>query len=305
MMAHVATEHDPIAVVVVNYGSHRLLAAHLPAAATMPFARVIVVDNHTTDAERLAVTALADERGWELLALPDNRGFAAGVNAGAVRARELGASAVLLLNPDARVTADVIAALAARVRDDPMSVVTPRIVDSLGEVVFDGSMLELRSGRLARRGSGAAVPWLTAACLAVPLELFERLGGMDESYFLYWEDVDLTVRAARLGARLVVADDLVAVHDEGGTQGRSGRAKSSGYYRYNARNRLLFAARNLSRADIVRWIVRTPVESTQILLRGGRRQLIESPRPLLAVLRGSLAGLALAVRALVRRPDRP
>jgi GT2 family glycosyltransferase len=269
----------------------------------LPFARIVVVDNHSSHEEQGAVTALAAERGWELLALPDNNGFAAGVNAGAARARDLGTSGLLLLNPDARVSPEVIAELAARVHADPMTMVCPRIVDSGGTVVFDGSAMDVRSGRLGRLGTARAVPWLTAACLAVPSALFERLGGMDESYFLYWEDVDLSFRAHTLGAHLVVASDLTAVHDEGGTQHRSGRAKSSGYYRYNARNRLLFAAHNLSRGDLARWVLRTPVESTQILLRGGRRQLIKSPRPLLAIVRGSLSGLAIAVRALAsRRP---
>lgn len=302
MMTDVPADAPAIAVIVVNYRSQHLLAAHLPPACQLPFARIIVVDNRSTEDERTAVTALAADRGWELLTLPDNRGFAHGVNAGAARAREMRVPAVLLLNPDAQVAPEVIAALAERVGADPMCMVSPRIVDSAGSVVFDGSALDLRSGRLGRVTGPCSVPWLTAACLAVPRALFERLGGMDESYFLYWEDVDLSYRAATLGARLVVDHDLVAVHDEGGTQGRVGRAKSAGYYRYNARNRLRFAATNLSRAEVLRWLARTPAESTQILLRGGRRQLVQSPRPLLAIARGSLAGVACATRALLGRP---
>ena len=46
MMAKVSTEHAPIAVTVVNYGSHRLLREHLPATADLPGARIIVVDNY-------------------------------------------------------------------------------------------------------------------------------------------------------------------------------------------------------------------------------------------------------------------
>jgi GT2 family glycosyltransferase len=296
----VSTEHAPIAVAVVNYGSHELLRRHLPAASALPDARIVVVDNFSTDAERAAVTALAAERDWELVTLPDNGGFARGVNASAARARELGACAVLLLNPDAQISPQAITELGDHLRRDPKAVVTPRIVDSSGVTVFDGSELDVRTGRLARHAGPHAVPWLTAACLAIHLELFDRLGGMDESYFLYWEDVDFSYRAAAAGAQLVVRADLVAVHDEGGTQGRSGRAKSAGYYRYNARNRLRFAASNLTRAEVLRWLLHTPAESTQILLRGGRRQLIESPRPLVAILRGSLEGIGLALWALVR-----
>jgi len=130
-------------------------------------------------------------------------------------------------------------------------------------------------------------------------DLRDRVGGFDEPYFLYWEDVDLSVRVERAGGRLVVRTDLEVVHDAGGTQGEQhGRAKSDTYYSFNCRNRLLFATRHLDRGDLLRWIAATPAVSREILLRGGRRQLLHSPRPLLAAVRGSLAGTGLALRAL-------
>ena len=92
------------------------------------------------------------------------------------------------------------------------------------------------------------------------------------------------------------------MHDEGGTQGeRRGTAKSAIYYRYNCRNRLLFAAHNLPTRGQLRWLLRTPKASIEILLRGGRRQLVQSARPLLATLRGTLEGLGLLARAWARR----
>lgn len=303
----VTEDRPPVAVIVVNYGSHALLRDNLPHAAQWPGARIVVVDNRSDTAERVAITRLAGDRQWELVTLPDNGGFARGVNAGARRARDLGCTGVVLVNPDASVPVGVIDALREQVHDDPSTVVSPYLVDSTGSPVFTGSDLDLRSGHLGDGSGaprGATRPWLTGACLAVSLELFERLGGFDERYFLYWEDVDFSYRALVAGARLVVRADLVVVHDEGGTQGRTGRAKSAVYYRYNARNRLRFAANNLTRADIVRWMLRTPAESTEILLRGGRRQLVESPWPAVAIVRGSLEGLGLALVALLRRRRR-
>ncbi len=78
--------------------------------------------------------------------------------------------------------------------------------------------------------------------MAFTISLYELVGGYDESYFLYWEDVDFSVRASHVGAHLQVLTDVTAIHDEGGTQETTkGRAKSLLYYRYNTRNRLLFA----------------------------------------------------------------
>jgi GT2 family glycosyltransferase len=217
---------------------------------------------------------------------------------------------VLLVNPDARIDGADAQALAAHLRAEPDSVVSPCIVDSTGRPVFRGVELVLDDGTMRRAGleldaRAAARPaqlWLTGACLAVPLTVFERIGGFAEDYFLYWEDVDFSIRAVAAGARLQVRQDIEVLHDEGGTQGeRRGRAKSEVYYRYNCRNRLLFAAHHLSLQRQLRWLLHTPKASTEILLRGGRRQLLHSPRPLLATLRGTLEGLGLLGQAWARR----
>ncbi|PRY49343.1 GT2 family glycosyltransferase [Geodermatophilus tzadiensis] len=294
----------PLGVVVVNYGSSALLRRNLvPLGRTgLP---VVVVDNLSTPEERRAVTGLAAEEGWELVALPDNRGFGAGVNAGVAAARAQGCTTVLLLNPDAVVERDVVDRLAERSLADPLALLSPRIVDSAGGVYFAGSRLRLRDGRTGRRAADPAAPatvreWLTGACLVVHGTLFDLLGGLDDSYFLYWEDVDLSYRAQLAGGRTVLCDDLVAVHDEGGTQHRRGTAKSDLYYYWNCRNRLAFAARHLGRRAMLGWLLRTPAAGWEVVLRGGRRQLLHSPRPLLAAARGSLAGAALVVRAVLR-----
>ena len=308
-----------VGVVVVNHRSHHLLREGLdPDGRLAREELVVVVDSGSSAAERRAVASLAAERGWVLVAIEGNPGFGAGVNVGAAAAFEAGCDCVVLLNPDARVPADVVLELARGCRDDPGTMVSPRLLDGAGRPHFHGSDVELASGRirgrhLPRRGDdgwstgasrvrGTGLPWLTGACLAVHRDLLTALGGFDERYFLYWEDVDLAYRAARHGARLLVRQDLVGHHDEGGTQGRRrGRALSARYYYYNARNRLRFAARHLPRPDVVRWLVHTPAVTREILLRGGRRQLL-SPVPLLAVTAGALAGVAHAVRSLPAAP---
>lgn len=300
-----------LGIVVVNYGSSALLRANLAERGIGgPHDRVVVVDNSADPAERATVAALCADSGWQLVALPHNPGFGAAVNAGVAAARAAGCVTFLCLNPDAVVTPAVVDALREHSLREPLALISPRIEDSSGAVVFQGVRMDLRDGRMHRRPDDASGPapegfqeWLTGACLVVHHELFDRMGGFAEDYFLYWEDVDLSRRALDVGGTLVLRPDLVVVHDEGGTQVRgSARAKSATYYRYNCRNRLLFAARHLPRRDLLRWLVRTPAESRQILLRGGRRQLLTSSAPLRAALRGTAEGVGLALRALVRPP---
>lgn len=297
------------AVVVVSYGSSALLATNLTAvAAAAPDLDVVVVDNRTTEEERAAVTALCAEQGWRLVAPPTNLGFGAGVNRGAVVALEAGAEQLLLLNPDARLDADSIARLRAVVAADPRVLAAPVVTTPDGRMWSDGTDLYLDTGRMrASRKRGdvpteRVAPWLSGACLLVSRALWERLGGFDEEYFLYWEDVDLSWRAREAGATLTVVPDARAVHDEGGTQGAGGRrARSGTYYHYNIRNRLLFAAQHLSPADRRRWVRTALPEAWAIVLRGGRRQLLQSSAPWRALVTGTFAGLRLLAR---RRPAR-
>ncbi|RZU34449.1 glycosyltransferase [Blastococcus saxobsidens] len=305
----------PLGVVVVSYGSAELLRRNLaPAGLPGTDVRVVVVDNFSSAAERGAVQELGAAHGWHVVAMPDNRGFGAACNAGVEVARELGCRTFLFLNPDAVVTPGVVAELRAQSLREPLSLISPRLLSSDGDVVFLAARTDLRDGRVRRRpsadGPRSTEPgdWLCGACMVVHDELFSRIGGYDEDYFLYWEDVDLGYRAVAAGATVVLREDLVAVHDEGGTHGpRHGRAKSALYYRWNCRNRLAFAARNLDRRLLLRWVLATPAVSWDMLLRGGRRQLLRSPRLLWAAVAGSLAGLAIALPVVVtgHRPPRP
>ncbi|UYG17433.1 glycosyltransferase family 2 protein [Brachybacterium huguangmaarense] len=289
------------AVVIVNYGAHALLARNIPPASEMADACVYVVDNPSTLEECAAIRALCTARGWTLIPSPANDGFGAGVNRGVQAAIADGIGVFVLLNPDAAADIPVLSALAQEVRSDPTQVISPQVVNSSGQTEFAGSVVSLRTGR-TRRGwipdddDPEWVNWLTGACMAFDLGAFEDLSGFDPRYFLYWEDVDFSRRAAESGRRLVVRKDLEIVHDEGGTHNKQGsRAKSHLYYYWNCRNRLRFG-RRFSRVPWGEWLKATPEESWQILLRGGRRQIVSDPGTLGATIRGTVAGVAVASR---------
>jgi len=285
-------------VVVVNYGSPSLLERHvLQHDLTQVPAVLVVVDNFSTARVRADVEELCRERGLTLVALPTNAGFGAGANVGAARALELGCSSLLFLNPDATIDARTASALHRQVVEHPRTMVSPRVVHADRRPWFAGAEVSLVTGRTRRTGvlTGPELhPWLSGACLAVHADLWAALGGFDEAYFLYWEDVDLSVRCVRSGGELLVRDDLEVVHTVGGTQ--TGSGKSPVYVLYNCRNRLLFAVRHLSRRRTLRWVVSSPVYAAEVLRRGGWRRLLRTRGPLWAAARGTVAGIALVVR---------
>ncbi|GEA89678.1 glycosyltransferase family 2 protein [Cellulomonas cellasea] len=297
-----------VGIVVVNYGSSALLRSNIADDLRAAGAQVHVVDNDSGEDERRAVRELARERGWSLLEL-DNVGFGAGMNAGVQAARAAGADTLLLLNPDASITAADLALLVASTRAEPLTMRSPLVVAPDGRMQFRGSQVLVREGRTrAADGSDPALAdaWLAGTVVVLTVELWDAIGGFDDEYFLYWEDVDLSWRCSAVGGRLLVDTRVRAVHDGGGTQTTAHpQAKSPTYYYWNCRNRLLFAARHLGARDRVRWALRTPGYAVEVLLRGGRRQLLHPVAPVGAAVRGSFAGLRVLVTRPGSRPGAP
>ncbi|MCX7523030.1 glycosyltransferase family 2 protein [Microbacterium sp. STN6] len=287
--------HIPsFALIVVNFGSSALLKQNLSGLDIRAHGgMVVIVDNFTTSAERRAVQTLAATEGWVVVPLDDNRGFGGGVNAGARYAIEHEREVLVALNPDARIGVHGLMRLVTAAAATADLMVAPVIKTGSGAIWFDGIDLFLDSGRVASRRRkmpppGPRQPWISGACFAISCSMWERVGGFDEEYFLYWEDVDLSRRVVLSGGSLAVLDDVFAVHDEGGTQksARKAGAKSETYYYYNIRNRLVYAAKHCDDRRIKLWQRSTARVSYEILLGGGRRQFLHSLAPIRAYVRG-------------------
>ena len=133
--------------------------------------------------------------------------------------------------------------------------------------------------------------WVSGACFMVSDQLWTKVGGFDDDYFLYWEDVDLCAKVQAAGGTVGIIRGATAVHDPGQTHTAPGaRAKSSTYYYFNIRNRAVFGAKWLSDEGRLQWQRTAPRAAYQVILRGGRRQLLRPFSPLTAAWRGLLDG---------------
>lgn len=292
---------DRLAVIVVNYNSHGLLATHLAGTGleSVP-AHLVIVDNSEDAAEREATAALCRQHGWDYVPAGGNIGFGAGANLGAARAMDLGLTELMFLNPDAWIEVGDARSLWEACRRDPLVARSPAIHRPDGRVWFSMGSILLRNGRL-RTSAGSGPPsgptWLTGTCLVVSSLLWQRTGGFDERYFLYWEDVDLSWRIVHSGGQLQVDAGLGAQHLVGATQ--PGAGKSPEFIYYNSRNRLLFAALHLTRRQQVGWLIGTPRITWELVGLGGR-----SVVSLRAGLRGTCSGVIrlLGAPSMRRRP---
>ena len=291
------------AIIVVAYDSSDLLSRNLGAVSTQaPESLVVVVDNSTDELEQRRMRNLTRSRGWDLVAPLSNVGFGGGMNRGMEYARAKGATILVLLNPDATISRQDLGNLLIVVAESPMTMVSPLMTNTYGTVVADGTTLCLGDGTMRSRRSKRPIPpggtsyWISGACLVLSTELLDLVGGFDERYFLYWEDVDLCTRVLEVGGELRVVRDSLATHDEGATHAtpdQGMRAKSDTYYYYNVRNRLLYAALNLDRQTQNRWLRTALGAGWEIVMRGGARQLLITPRPLLTALKATWDGYRL------------
>lgn len=290
-----------LGIVVVAYGYPDLLERNLVGLGRrMVRGRVVVVDNFSGLAEREATTTVCEREGWTLLAPGLDLGFAAAVNAGARLLRSRGCRVLLVLDPAVRIDESALLALAQDCAANPQRLISPRIVRPDGTPWFGGGTVDIRRGRTRSSSpadSAAPDGWLSGACLMIHAGLWDWLDGFDESYFLEWEDVDLSWRCVAAGGSLAVREDLRVIREEAGGPAPALRSPLLVYSA--CRNRLAFAARHLSRRHLIRWLLLSPVYAMEVLRSGTGGSPDHSGGSLVAAaLRGTGAGIVLAVRML-------
>ncbi|MFB9647107.1 glycosyltransferase family 2 protein [Microbacterium terregens] len=220
-----------IAAVVVTFNSeHHIteLLDSIPAAMGQLTYSVVVVDNGSTD----ATLAILDGRADCTVIRSHNDGYAAGMNRAVRHSPQ--ASAILILNPDAVLDPGSVPSMYAVLRKPGTAVVAPRVREQ------DGSLSPtLRRGPTMGRVGGLSftgrpmfteriedpqqyeteheVEWAVGAILLVDGARYAALGGMDESYFLYSEETDFSLRAKDAGWATVYTPAAGAMHIGGGS----------------------------------------------------------------------------------------
>jgi N-acetylglucosaminyl-diphospho-decaprenol L-rhamnosyltransferase len=306
-----------LAVVIVNYRTAELacqsLASLAPELASRPGSVVRVVDNDSGDGSLERIARFVEEQGfggWAQVAPAGrNGGFSAGNNV-ALRAllAEGRHDEFLLLNPDAWVLPGAIDALVSRMESDPgIGIVGSRLENpdgSLQRAAFrfpsPGSELEraISLGPITRLMSNWAISfppadephrcdWVAGASLLVRREVLEKVGLLDEGYFLYFEEVDLCLRASRAGFSCWHEPRSRVVHLEGQATGvtdpRNARRRLPTYW-FDSRRR--FFLKNFGRARTAAadasWLAGCVVGAPGRALRKAvRGKVEEAPRRML------------------------
>jgi len=215
-------EAGNVAVIVVDWNSGELVDRCLAAVnrQTVPPRRIVVVDNASATETRRRLSG--DLSRLDLVRLPENRGFAAGSNHGVSLASDV--EWVALLNPDAFPEPDWLEKLLAAAQSHSgFSSFASRQVMAADPTRLDGTGDNYAVSGLAWRrdhGRGAAgrrsePDEVFGACAAAALyrrSAFVEVGGLDDSFFCYFEDVDLAFRLRLAGHRCRYVADAVVHH---------------------------------------------------------------------------------------------
>jgi len=246
---------NDLSAIVVSFNSSLDLPHCLRNVHDVGIESVYVFDNASRDES----AAIAEAAGANTIRSSSNLGFGAAVN----RAMSLVADPyVLLLNPDCTLSAECLGRLLeVLTTDERLAAIVPSMRYPDGSAAIAGgaepSVVKevlgfVRVGDIAPRsfltwvaarghipivdrlvsyartapGRGTiSTDWVSGYCMLLRRDAFERVGGFDESFFLYFEDADLCVRFRQYGLRVAVVRDAVAVHRESTATSRVGKAR--------------------------------------------------------------------------------
>ena len=248
----------------------------LPAALAGVPARVVVVDNGSGD----GTADLLEARGDCRVVRAENRGYAAGLNRGVAELD--GSGAILVLNPDVRLHPRSVPLMLDALAEPGTGIVAPLVLDEHGHRTSSlrREPTLLRALGLGRTGSAGlseyvsddasyqapgTFDWALGAVLLMSRESYTRLGGWDESFFLYSEETDFCLRARDLGLATRFCPAARAMHI-GAASGTSAQIHAMQIV-----NRVRLYGRRHVRPSTALYLAVTVLSELSWLLRGHRQ----------------------------------
>ena len=230
-----AADASNVGAVIVNYNARKHILRCIESLRAEGVERIVIADNASTDGTEDAVRAAYPDVHYHQTGA--NLGYGTGVNRGVARL-DRDPPYLLVLNPDTIVEPGSVKALIAAMEANPRcGIVGPRIedldgvvypsarvfptlIDSIGHaflgLVMPNNPFTRRYRMLDQEHRAAApVDWVSGSCLLVRREAWDAIGGFDEGYFMYAEDVDICWRAHEAGWGVVFEPAARVVHVQG------------------------------------------------------------------------------------------
>ncbi len=241
-------KNSSVYIVVLNWNNYKdtIECIRSLQKTTYHNYEIIIVDNGSTnDSQKILEEEFPEIK---LIQTGKNLGYSGGNNRGIKYALEHGADLIWVLNPDTLVDPQVLTELVRGMSGSGVGIAVPKIYyrGSPQTVWFVDSRLNMRTGQADHLFFGQAdegqfdeahyLEWAPGTSLLIKRQVLEKIGLFDERYFLFYEDVDLCVRARRAGFKIAFAPKAKIWHKVGSTVGEKNPANEY----YKTRNRLYF-----------------------------------------------------------------
>lgn len=202
-------------VIIINFNNGKDIFACLESVIkAYPRINIIVVDNGSNDG---SVEEIKKLKNIKIIKNKRNMGFAKGVNKGIKFVLKQGAESVLLLNPDTKVNKGFLESLLTNKAD----IVGPIIkFKRKGQWIYDfGGKIDFWIGRTFHNEYPTSSiknlkspDYLSGCCLLIRRKVFEKIGLLNERYFLFFEDADFCLRAKKAGFKIALEPKSIILH---------------------------------------------------------------------------------------------
>jgi GT2 family glycosyltransferase len=256
-----------LAVVTVTYNSAKYLADFDMSCRDQSLAewRLYAIDNDSADDSAPVLRSYAEkDPRYVLIANEENLGVAAGNNQGIFRALSDGFEWILLLNNDTRFESSVFSQLLASAIRNQWQVVVPRILyDEPANTVwysgggfdrwkgFTGYHSNIGTPRTESSSETATVEYAPTCAMLIHASVFKKIGFMDESYFVYFDDTDFCWRLKQRGVPIGYDPSIEIIHKVGGS---TGGLLTPFTAHITSRNRLFYLRKHFGLPVAIAWL---------------------------------------------------
>ncbi len=219
-----------------------------------PNHEVIVVDNNSSGDDVNIIKEKFGDYVKEIIISKDNLGFSGGNNLGIKYSLKKGTDFILILNNDTIVEPDFLGLLINKFKlDEQAGIVAPLInYYNKPQIIWSagGKINKIRGAGVAYSDKlsfinkkASLVEFVSGCCMLIKKEVFQKIEGFDENFFLYNEDTDLCLRVLRTGYKIFVESNSIIYHK---VKSSTKRNLSAVALYYETRNRLYFVKKNFN-----------------------------------------------------------
>lgn len=239
-----------VAIVILNWNGWNDTVELIESIQRIRYAayRIVVVDNHSDHQEGQRLKQRYGDT-IEVICNSNNLGYAGGNNAAHPSLSNGAYDFVAIVNNDVIVQPDFLDPLVAAFEADPaLGLACPVILDyqKRDSIQSAGGLVNVPTGTVRLLHYLPIRPYVDfapGACFLIRTDLWRKLGGFDEQFFAYWEEVDLALRARQAGYRCGVVSNSSVYHKTAS----STRYLSKTYVYYMLRNQLFFMRKHCPR----------------------------------------------------------